>query len=99
MHGNSVLEILAVAGHAYRLMEDIGVSCYRSGALCGIAREVVAAKDFTDATEALAYGKLVDRLHGLGTIIPMRFGCQSALKSFQGRAPNSFQMSARVIGV
>lgn len=26
-------------------------------------------------------------------------GCQSALKSFQGRAPNSFQMSARVIGV
>ena len=25
--------------------------------------------------------------------------CQSALKSFQGRAPNSFQMSARVIGV
>lgn len=78
MHGNSVLEILAVAGHAYRLMEDIGVSCYRSGALCGIAREVVAAKDFTDVTEALAYGKLVDRLHGLGTIIPMRFGSVAA---------------------
>ncbi len=27
------------------------------------------------------------------------YRCQSALKSFQGRAPNSFQMSARVIGV